>query len=269
MGFAPSTWALPKVAYVYATSMEPLLHRGDGFVVWSTRRLQVGDIILYRPTVLPAPYITHRIISIEADGYRTQGDNAPYADQASGEPLVSGNRIIGKVATLAGQPIRIPQLGRLVAMGRSRMAGLCILLGIGLLLTVPRRRRRRNPRRIAPVLTLGCMLSMAILSYWSAHEQTIPPGHTRPLPLHVHNSSVFPMLQLVSGARAVVLMPFEHKKIKVYHGSDNVRSEQLPLVLPPSALVWLHGQFPVATRVGVGLALGWGVAFAWRKGSRR
>ena len=115
INYGASTNGAPVLTYVYSNSMEPLIKVNDAFIVWSSHKLQVGDIVTYRPLVLNAPYITHRIVAVGADGYITKGDNAPYKDQDSGEPEVRADRIVGKVVTINGQPLIIPGLGKLVS----------------------------------------------------------------------------------------------------------------------------------------------------------
>jgi signal peptidase len=105
----------PILTYVYSNSMEPLIKVNDAFFVWPTNKLEVGDIVMFRPAVLKAPYITHRIIGIGENGFITKGDNSPFKDQDSGEPEISVDRIVGKVVTMNGQPLIIPRLGKLSA----------------------------------------------------------------------------------------------------------------------------------------------------------
>jgi signal peptidase len=67
----------PAITYVYSNSMEPLIKVNDAFILWPASHWKTGDIIMYRPQVLNAPYITHRIIGIGESGYITKGDNSP------------------------------------------------------------------------------------------------------------------------------------------------------------------------------------------------
>ena len=103
------------LTYVYSNSMAPLINVNDAFIVWPEKNPKVGDIITYRPMVLKAPYITHRIIAVGEEGYITKGDNSPYKDQDSGEPEVTGDRIAGKVLSINGQPLIIPVIGKVSA----------------------------------------------------------------------------------------------------------------------------------------------------------
>lgn len=127
----------PSLVYVYSNSMEPLIKVNDAFLIWPEKSFEVGDIIVYRPLVLEAPYITHRIVDIGANGYITKGDNSISEDQAAGEPTVEKSRIIGKVVTYHGQPLLIPQLGKvsssiqaLVGGNTQWLAGLFLILAI-------------------------------------------------------------------------------------------------------------------------------------------
>lgn len=79
-----NTNGAPVLTYVYSNSMEPLIKVNDAFLVWPAKKLQVGDIITYRPAALKAPFITHRIIAVGDKGFITKGDNAPYEDQDRG-----------------------------------------------------------------------------------------------------------------------------------------------------------------------------------------
>ncbi len=107
------TTGAPILTYVYSDSMEPLIQVNDAFLVLPVFQYQVGDIITYRPVVLNAEFITHRIIAMGENGYITKGDNSPYQDQESGEPEVLTDRIVGRVLTLKEQPLVIPGLGNL------------------------------------------------------------------------------------------------------------------------------------------------------------
>lgn len=105
----------PLFTYVYSGSMEPMIHINDVFLVWPNSDWKVGDIVMYRPQVLQAEYIVHRIIGIGESGFITKGDNAPYPDQDNGEPQVRPEQMIGKVVTINGNPVVIPGLGKLSA----------------------------------------------------------------------------------------------------------------------------------------------------------
>ncbi|MDF2822256.1 MAG: signal peptidase [Clostridiales bacterium] len=146
------TKGAPVLTYVYSESMEPIIGVNDGFIVMPTNKYKVGDIIMYRPTVLKAPFITHRIIDIGNNGYITKGDNSPYIDQQSGEPTVIQDRIVGKVLTLNGQPLILPGLGSFVdvmqaTFGKYNIVLSVIFLVLGILSFGNRSAHRRKPRR--------------------------------------------------------------------------------------------------------------------------
>jgi len=114
-----NTNGAPFLSYVYSNSMVPLIKVNDAFFVWPSSSLHAGDIIMYRPVVLKATYITHRIIALGDNGYITKGDNAYYRDQESGEPEVIKDRIVGKVIAINGQPVIIPGLGKFTTLIRA------------------------------------------------------------------------------------------------------------------------------------------------------
>ncbi|MDF2541560.1 MAG: signal peptidase [Herbinix sp.] len=150
LNFGSNTNGAPVLTYVYSNSMEPLIKVNDAFIVWHVSNYQVGDIIMYRPVVLEAPYITHRIIAVGEEGFITKGDNSSYEDQESGEPEVITNRVIGKVITFYGQPIIIPGLGKLSSgiqegfRGYTRyLSWFFLILGVAATLKENRRSVRR------------------------------------------------------------------------------------------------------------------------------
>lgn len=147
------TSGAPILTYVYSNSMEPLIKVNDAFIVWPAKNVSVGDIVMFRPVVLNAPYITHRIIGIGEEGYITKGDNSPYQDQESGEPEVLTDRIAGKVVTINGQPLIFPGLGNISAkvqsgLGKyaSYVSGLFLVLGILTFFLGNHRRYGRNKK---------------------------------------------------------------------------------------------------------------------------
>jgi len=105
----------PVFSYVYSDSMEPTIKLNDVFMVLPSAEYKTGDIIMYRPRVLDAKYVTHRIVRMGNAGFITKGDNSPYADQEIGEPEVLKEQIVGKIAAINGNPLLIPGLGKLSA----------------------------------------------------------------------------------------------------------------------------------------------------------
>jgi signal peptidase len=153
--FGANTNGASVLTYVYSNSMEPLIRVNDAFLVWPIKNLKTGDIVMYRPVVLKASYITHRIIATGETGFITKGDNAPYQDQESGEPEVTIDRIIGKVVTVNGKPLVIPGLGKLASTVQSGIGAYVRVLSVifliaGVLLSVIGGRksvRKLKPRR--------------------------------------------------------------------------------------------------------------------------
>lgn len=128
------------LSYATSASMEPAILAGDGFLVRSAQSVAVGDVIVFRPLKLKAERVVHRIISETTNGFVTKGDNAPSADQDAGEPPVLPDRIIGRVVTFHGNPVRIPGIGnislRLQEVFQQHLRTLFLFaLGIGVALT--------------------------------------------------------------------------------------------------------------------------------------
>ncbi len=164
----------PFLTYVYSQSMEPLVHVNDAFFVLPAKSRSVGDIIVYRPLYLDAELVTHRIHAIEGKGFITKGDNNPYTDQSSGEPAVTPYRIAGKVFTIAGRPLIIPQLGRLTSLVKKGLgsnirlvASAMIVLGVLNLLwsmLYPKRSRKSRRRfRLRHIYRIVTIISIGIL----------------------------------------------------------------------------------------------------------
>lgn len=107
-----SASGVPHLVYVYSDSMEPLIKVNDAFIVVPSKKLKVGDVIMYRPTILRPDYVTHRIVAYKDEGFITKGDNSPFADQEGGEPVVKSERIVGKVLEFDGSPIVFRELGK-------------------------------------------------------------------------------------------------------------------------------------------------------------
>jgi signal peptidase I len=209
-------------AYVISGSMEPTLHIGDGFLLWPARRYQPGDVITYRPVVLKAERVTHRIRSESPGGFVTLGDANAGTDQADGEPPVTPDRIIGRAVTLGGQVVRIPQLGEISGAVRglfgSHLTALAgAMLGLGLLLVVadalrPGRQRRSRARwrvghlyaALSGTLVLAVGATMLLgsrvhpveyLASQNPGSQTnhVPVGRDGTVKAIVHNLGVIPV----------------------------------------------------------------------------
>ncbi len=116
---------------VISNSMWPMLRAGDGVVTRAIdpADLQRGDVIVVQHA---EEWITHRLISVEADGYQTHGDNTLDADQ----PMVHDQ--------IVGQVIAIERGGQTIDLQRRRWRIANRALGvIGWLQIATLRRARR------------------------------------------------------------------------------------------------------------------------------
>ncbi|QCJ45982.1 signal peptidase I [Haloprofundus sp. MHR1] len=116
------------LSYVYSNSMEPTIMQGDGYLVVPTGTIEAGDILTYYSEER-SEHVTHRVVEITEDGFITQGDNNPSTDQSAGYPLVTSEEVLGKVATISGQPLVLPYFGTVVAFIQTHWK-----LGVGLLI---------------------------------------------------------------------------------------------------------------------------------------
>jgi signal peptidase I len=93
---------------VLSGSMEPTFKRGDLVLMQSLYgEPRIGDIIMFVPLSGMEP-VTHRIISIDQNGYiRTKGD----ANQREDDWRFSKGNIIGKSVIIGNKPVVIPGLG--------------------------------------------------------------------------------------------------------------------------------------------------------------
>jgi signal peptidase I len=109
---APGLLGSPVLSYAASGSMVPTLQVGDGFVVDpAPGALQVGDIIVFASVVRGGQLAVHRIVGGDAEGWTTKGDANAATDQQAGEPLVTPERIHGRVFTFADRPLVLPGIG--------------------------------------------------------------------------------------------------------------------------------------------------------------
>lgn len=173
LGFGSIMQSAPNISYVYSSSMEPTIHVGDGFFVIPSNQPKVGDIVLYRPLKLNAKLITHRVVAIIDGSYMTQGDNSPASDQSVGEPLVSQDRIVGKVLTINSKPLLLSGFGKLVGSIQSLLGNYATLLSavtiaIGVMIFLkdvlyPKKKRKsRNRWRLRDVYQAVAILVTGI-----------------------------------------------------------------------------------------------------------
>lgn len=223
-----STNGAPVLTYVYSNSMEPLIKVNDGFIVWPTTKWQVGDIVVYRPVVLKAPYITHRIIAVGETGYITKGDNSSYDDQESGEPEVMPDRIVGKVVAINGQPLVFPGLGSFSAsaqlgLGKYSKYLSAVFLTLGIITALmgsrhsphrlkPRRRLRlRHVYRMIVLIAVGSVVFSVYLGsrvtqikylvseYPGKHGNQVEVNQAGQLTMVVRNNGLVPIWNISTG----------------------------------------------------------------------
>ncbi|MGY1849771.1 signal peptidase I [Blastococcus sp. SYSU DS1021] len=132
----------------YGDSMEPQFSAGDLAVLGSAGSYAVGDVVAYRSESLDT-VVMHRIVSVDADGFVTQGDNNDWLD----EDRPTQGEILGKLL------VRIPQGGTALQAVSSPWVLGAVGLAASLLMGSVRRgrgghraraRRRRLPALGAP-----------------------------------------------------------------------------------------------------------------------
>lgn len=79
-------------AVVVSGSMEPELRINDLVIVKAQQGYELGDVIMFYDSSAGA-YVTHRIVSVSAEGFGTQGD----ANNAPDQYLVPTDAVVGKV----------------------------------------------------------------------------------------------------------------------------------------------------------------------------
>lgn len=108
-------WLLPTglggpvgLIWVSGTSMQPSMHTGDLAMTYRQDSYDVGDVVAFE--IPGGGTVIHRIIEVEPDGYRFQGDNRDFADPwVLGDEAIVGRRVFhlphaGSVLTMLGHP---------------------------------------------------------------------------------------------------------------------------------------------------------------------
>ncbi|SEL81471.1 signal peptidase I [Haloferax larsenii] len=115
------------LGYVTSGSMSPTLHTGDAFVAVPepfAGEIEPGDVIVFNAVELQGGGLTtHRVVEETERGYITKGDNNPFRDQSSDEPVVTEDRIVATALQINGNVIRIPGLGTAIATVRNTVSG--------------------------------------------------------------------------------------------------------------------------------------------------
>lgn len=164
-----------RISYVYSDSMLPTIDQGDGYLIVATDDVGVGDIVTYWSPER-GTFVTHRVVDITAAGLITKGDNNPTTDQAAGYPAVRPDQLVGKVVTIDGRVLLVPNLQALdtaVENNQSVIAGLIALYAYWRVRGYRRRNRGADtgPRRtirlrqIAVPGIVGTMVVLAALIY--------------------------------------------------------------------------------------------------------
>ena len=117
------TYSPFSFAIVGSSSMSPSLSTGDVFL-WKSADITditIGDIVVYKSSTYWADekIIVHRVIDITTDStgktlLTMKGDATAYVDEQSSmlpEPYVEYNQVLGKVACIGEQPVKIPFIG--------------------------------------------------------------------------------------------------------------------------------------------------------------
>ncbi len=108
------------LSFVETGSMQPTLGPGDGFVAIPAPlvgSIESGDVVTFDAEEIEGGGLTtHRVIEETDRGYITQGDDNPFTDQDSGEPVVQDADIVAKAFMVGGTVVVIPHLGT-AAMG--------------------------------------------------------------------------------------------------------------------------------------------------------
>ncbi len=117
-------------AVVLSGSMEPAFSADDLLILHSRDGYEVGDVVLFFADGIP---VTHRIIAVTPDGYRTQGDANNIADDP-----IPASAVKGRVVLV------IPGVGAGIRALRSGPGIVCLLLvltAVGVWCFLPDRKR--------------------------------------------------------------------------------------------------------------------------------
>ncbi|AFK22207.1 signal peptidase I [Pyrococcus sp. ST04] len=204
------------VSYVYSDSMYPTLKRWDVFFINPLAKGDVGDIIVFN---LSGKWTVHRVYAITSEGYITKGDNNVATDQQGGKnPPIKEDQIIGKVITIGGKPLKIPELGKHL---NSPIGAIALTLVGGLLLASGEQRRKKRRKVIVidsanlyTALSALLVLSMIFVGSmnWGKVEITYAstmaggqregwylPGSIIERNITIRNNALIPMVLVVDG----------------------------------------------------------------------
>lgn len=169
-----------ELSYATSGSMEPTIHRGDGYVVVPANDVEPGNIIMFRQ-IDGEGFVTHRVVEQTDEGYWTRGDANPTPDQAAGHPPVSSDRIVGTALTVGGTPLTLPLVGPVAkAVSDHFVAIVAGLVAAGAALEVRRNQRTRSRRthvRVGGVIiavAVGCLLISSLFVLASVQHRPLP-----------------------------------------------------------------------------------------------
>lgn len=111
-------------AVVLTGSMADAIQPDDVIITHRQDAYKVGDIVTYQTGTMS---VTHRIIAVHENGYRTKGDANNTDDGAD----IPQNAVVGKVVLV------IPKIGAVIRFVRTPAGVLSLLAVIGLLLELP------------------------------------------------------------------------------------------------------------------------------------
>ena len=111
-------------AVVLTGSMAEAIQPDDVIITHRQDAYKVGDIVTYQTGTMS---VTHRIIAVHENGYRTKGDANNTDDGAD----IPQNAVVGKVVLV------IPKIGAVIRFVRTPAGVLSLLAVIGLLLELP------------------------------------------------------------------------------------------------------------------------------------
>lgn len=170
------------ISYATSESMEPTIGVNDYFFIIpkNITSISVNDIVVFQSK--NQGYLVHRIVAENPNGFVTQGDNSPFPDQNTGEPLVTSGQILGKVLTIQEKPVVIHGLwkytrhfdafSRVIHRHTTVVVGVIVGLG-GVTLFLDRKKPSKKVKRykkpvrakhvLIPVLALMFLISMLFM----------------------------------------------------------------------------------------------------------
>jgi signal peptidase len=264
----------------------------DSLVLVVDTEPQVGEIALFESNEYDRP-VLHRLVARTEDGtaFVTQGDANDRTDQETGSPAVTPDQIYGTVPTIAGHPIVIPLLGRLVT-NPVLFAGVWGVLGLSLLYSTTGGETVRETVASVPlrvhVVVLGVVIAVALPTavLWApaiadAHILTtttapaddpslVRPGETGRRTVVVSSPVMWSLHQTVhvsgdlhleateanpgSDAMVVTVANEPAKEPTVHRGTITVYS--YPAVLPAGAIAALAAIHPAVAAFATAIVLG-------------